>query len=221
MRTDKSHNIFLLAFTAFVLFFVFLYFFTPFYSYFTVEKITQFIHSNDEHILWLFWLINFIAVLLFIPLTLFWIIAGMLFGTITGTLLTASASTVAATIAFILCRLFENQFDQLINKNDAARQLKTKLNNKIEKNSFTILFIIRVLPHPFILFSYIAGFAKTIRLDIFILATLTAILPISFTFVLLGSSLLKDPKALIVPVVLIILVTQLPKIFKKLTRYDL
>ncbi|MCU7940671.1 MAG: VTT domain-containing protein [gamma proteobacterium symbiont of Bathyaustriella thionipta] len=185
-----------------------------------MEKIIQIIESNGEYAIGIFWLINFLAVLLFIPLTLFWIIAGMLFGSLTGTILTASASVSAAAVAFLLCRRFEKQFEQLINRSEKALKWKEKLETKIENNSFTILFIIRVLPHPFILLSYIAGFSKAIRINTFILATLLAITPISFSFVLLGDGLLNNTKAFILPIVLILLVTQLPRLIKRLTKTD-
>ncbi|MCP3851266.1 MAG: TVP38/TMEM64 family protein [Gammaproteobacteria bacterium] len=176
--------------------------------------------EKDEYLIFLFWLVNFIAVLLFIPLTLFWIIAGLLFGTLTGTILTASASTAAATVAFLLGRRYEELFNQLINRNVNTMKLKDKIENKMDQNSFTVLFIIRVLPHPFILFSYIAGFSKAIHINIYVLATFLAIVPLSFSFVLLGDSLLNNVKIIIIPIVLILLITQLPKVIKKLTNIN-
>ncbi len=218
---NKIQVQYLIVLSIFLVFLFYLFFFTPFYSLFTKEKITHFVQNNEEYAILVFWIINFIAALFFIPLTLFWIIAGMLFGSVVGTILTATAATTAATLAFLLCRKYERLFDKLIFKNDKARRWKEKIEEKVEQNSFTIIFIIRVLPHPFMLFSYIAGFSKTIRVNVFILATFLAIVPISFSFVLLGDSLLNDVRIIILPIFLILLATQLPKIINKFSNIKL
>jgi uncharacterized membrane protein YdjX (TVP38/TMEM64 family) len=194
---------------------LYLYHFTPFYSLFSVEKITLYIEANHEYAILIFWFINFIGALLFIPLTLFWIVAGILFGSITGTILTATASTAAATMAFLLTKKQEGLLELLINKNTQAQNWKNKLENKVLQNCFSWLFIIRVLPHPFILFSYLCGLTKSVTPKPFITATFLAITPISFSFVLLGDSLLHDIKIIILPIILILFVTQLPKLLKK------
>ena len=204
MQSFKKKSI-LLLFCLFIIILslAYLIFFTQFYSFFTVENVSRFVISYDEYIIPIFWFVNFIAVLLFVPLTLFWIIAGMLFGTLLGTLLTATASTVAATVAFMISRKYEDYFSLMINKNKSAYMWKRKLEQKIESNCFIILFIIRVLPHPFILLSYIAGFLKVVSLRHFLLATFCAIVPLSFVFVFFGDSLINSPKMIILSLILI------------------
>lgn len=221
MAKIKAQLLYLIPLVATLLLLGYLYFFTSVYSFFTLENLVEFFKQHEDYIVVLFWLINFFAVLLFIPLTLFWVVAGMLLGVFAGTLLTATAATAAATVAFILCRMNAPYFEQLIDKNERSKLWKTKLEDKISENSFTVIYIIRVLPHPFIVFSYIAGLTQSVQLKTFVLATFFAVAPLSIAFVWLGDSLLNDPRVVIIPIVLILLITQLPKLIKRYWNIEL
>jgi uncharacterized membrane protein YdjX (TVP38/TMEM64 family) len=193
---------------------LYLYFFTPFYTHLKPEIIKSYLSHYESFSILVFWLLNLLAVLFFVPLTLFWIVAGMLFGTLTGTLLTASASTCAAALAYLMGRKNQWLAQSFILKHARSKHWKDKLEHGMQGNSFTILFIIRVLPHPFILFSYLAGFVETIKLSVFTLATLAAIVPLSFAFVLLGDSLLNDLRIIVLPVLLIALMIGTTKAYQ-------
>ncbi len=182
------------------------------------DNLIEFMHSYHDWMAAIFWLINFLAVLSFFPLTLFWIAAGLLFGPVTGTLLTTTAATASAGAAFLLSRKYETRFSRQLDKHHKAQMLKKKLERRIAQNNFSVIFIIRMLPHPYILLSYIAGLINTIRFKQYILATLSAISILSFCFVSFGDSLMKGPQALIIPALSILVVTQLAKLASTLDK---
>lgn len=182
---------------------------------FDAETIIEFVRSYNQWMVVVFWLSNLLAVLLFLPLTLFWIVGGLLFGPLVGTLLTTTAATVGAAVAFLFSRKYEIHFSKFVVRYSKAKELKDKLETTIAQNNFLIIFVVRMLPHPFILLSYIAGLISTISFRPYILATLLAMSILSFCFVSFGDSLMKGPEALIVPGIAILLVTQLPKLLNK------
>ena len=159
----------------------------------------------------------FIVVLLFLPATFFTVLSGVLFGKIIGTIIVVISATAAASTAFILSRVYGGSF---VNKVSKSNKVITSFHNKIEancqKNGFRFFFIMRCLFLPYILFSYAAGLVQKAKLSEFTLATFATNIIFSFAFVYLGDSLLAGPKALILPIILVLFVLVIPKIVKKI-----
>lgn len=185
------------------------------YSWFSDENIKNFISGFGIWAPVVFWFTNFFAALIFVPITMFSLVCGALFGKFTGTCLIASSSTLAAIFAFFIGRRFETfLFTSLIRGNKLNNWI-CKIESLIHKNGFQSFFIIRNIPHPFILLSYAAGLVKTTKFKDFALATFLVLVIRGFAFVYLGDSILKGPKALIIPVILIIGITIFSIIIKK------
>lgn len=177
------------------------------FSWFREENIKNFINGFGIWAPIVFWFANFFAALIFVPVTFFSLVCGALFGTVTGTCLLTSSGTLAAIAAFVIGRRFEHLLlNSRIKKHKTSKWLQ-KIESMINKNGFQAFFIIRNIPHPFILLSYIAGLVKTTKFKDFALATFVVLVIRGFAIVYLGDSILKGPKALIIPTILIAVIT--------------
>lgn len=162
-----------------------------------------------------FSVIYIFAGLLFVPLSLFSIAGGVLFGTIKGTLIIVLAATIAAMLSFILAR----PFNSLIPRSEAGiiQKLQQRIEKQLHKNTFQTILILRLLFPPYILFSYACGLVRTCKFWPYSSATFFSNIVGSFVFVYLGASLDKGLQALILPVILVALVIFIPKVVRKFT----
>lgn len=152
----------------------------------------------------LFWLASFISAMLFVPVTVAAVLSGLLFGKLSGTLLLATSVAAASMMALLIGRKLNPRFLTRYSNHARSQVWIDYLENLLNKNGFTAFFILRNIPHPFILVSYLAGLIKTVDLWAFGSATFLVLLLRGFAFVYFGDNLLKGPKALIFPAVLII-----------------
>ena len=107
--------------------------------------------------------------------------AGALFGAVWGVVYTVVGSNLGATLAYYLGRVFGKDTSMTENK---------RLGNYVErmrKNSFETVFIMRLIFLPYDLVNYLAGFLK-INYGAFILATALGALPGTVSVALLGAS---------------------------------
>jgi uncharacterized membrane protein YdjX (TVP38/TMEM64 family) len=119
-----------------------------------------------------------------------WIISvagGLAFGAVWGTGLTVLGATVGATAAFFLARYLGRDF--------VARALKGKLqtlatiDDQAAAHGFQVIFFLRLIPLiPFNVLNYVAGLSRVGAGD-YILGTFLGIIPGTFAYVYLGSSL--------------------------------
>jgi uncharacterized membrane protein YdjX (TVP38/TMEM64 family) len=129
-------------------------------------------------------LIYSIAPVFFVPGWIITVAGGLAFGALWGTILTVIGATIGATLAFFVARYLGRDF--------VAHLLKGKLKTLDEQaaaNGFQVIFFLRLIPLvPFNALDYIAGLSK-IGVRDYILGTFLGIIPGTFAYVYLGSSL--------------------------------
>lgn len=163
-----------------------------FFDYFTFEEFVKHRTYLREYVAqypirsrFIFFAIYMLEVLLFIPAgALLGVIGGFLFGMIQGLLLINIAATLGAVITFLAVRYYIGKRFQA----KYADQLVV-FNKEIEKHGTWYLLIARLIPMlPFFIANVGAGLAP-IRLMQFLWTTSVGIIPITATYVYIGSTL--------------------------------
>jgi len=135
----------------------------------------------------LYLLIYSIAPVLLVPGWIITIAGGLAFGPLWGTVLTVVGATIGATLAYFVGRFLGRDF--------VTRLLKEKfktiasLDEQAASRGFEVIFFLRLIPLvPFNVLDYMAGISK-IGVRDYILGTFLGIIPGTFAYVYLGSSL--------------------------------
>ena len=153
-------------------------------------------------------------ILAFVSAAAFTIISVVLFGKIWGSIYVIIAATLAAQTAFLITKqLSDEKLNGLKSKKGIGKLIRI-VEEKTQKNGFKSIFLLRCLFAPYIPLSYAAGMIKTLKARDFFFATLLTNMIFTPAFVFLGDSLLKGPKALILPLLMVILVLGIPQIIK-------
>ncbi|WP_408011358.1 TVP38/TMEM64 family protein [Pseudalkalibacillus sp. A8] len=144
--------------------------------------------------------------LIFFPASVLSITGGLAFGPLFGTIFTVLGATAGALLSFIVARK--------IGKNIAKKEWKGKgktIQLQLEKSGFFYVLLFRFIPlFNFDLISYTAGVSK-VRFRDFFLGTLIGIIPGTFAYNFLGSSLVKgDPKIILFAVIVFTALTVVP-----------
>jgi len=163
-----------------------------------------------------FGVLYIVAGIFFIPLSVFSIAGGVLFGTLWGLLVVLLSATISAAAAFFIARQFSSKVPQA--QKGIIQKLQKTVEKRLEKSTFQTIVILRLLYMPYIALSYAAGLVKTCKFWPYIVATFFTNIVGSFVFVYLGDQLDKGLTALIIPVVLILLTLLIPKIVKKFVK---
>ena len=115
--------------------------------------------------------------------------AGLLFGTLPGTLLAIFSATVSSFIPFYLSRSLGREWVEKRIKNE---QLQAVYEQSEGQGGFLFVLLMRLVPiFPFEIQNYIAGLTK-VKIPAFLAGTIIGIIPGTFTLVFLGDSI-KDP----------------------------
>jgi uncharacterized membrane protein YdjX (TVP38/TMEM64 family) len=126
-----------------------------------------------------------LAAVFMFPGSLLTLGAGFLYGPAWGTLLVSPASVAAATIAFLLGRTVAREW---IKRRIAENPRFSAVDEAVEKKGFKVVFLLRLSPiFPFSLLNYALGLTR-VRLRDFVLASFLGMLPATFLYVYLGSS---------------------------------
>jgi uncharacterized membrane protein YdjX (TVP38/TMEM64 family) len=153
-------------------------------QYIKPEEIQAAIQSVGSLAPMLYLLIYSIAPVFFVPGWIITIAGGLAFGAVWGTALTVVGATIGATLAFFVARYLGRDF--------VARLLKGKfktLDDQAARHGFQVIFFLRLIPLvPFNALDYVAGISKVGARD-YILGTFLGIIPGTFAYVYLGSSL--------------------------------
>ena len=193
-------------------------FFSPVKTFLTEDNIRSFVEQFGMFAPVAYGVLYYLVALIGISAAALTILSGLLFGKLIGLTIVVISATLAASTAFIIARYFgKNLTTKLAKKKKIGPWIK-KIESQVGKNGFQAFFIMRCLFLPYIPLSYAAGLVKSAKLSDFTLATFTSNIIISFIFVYLGDNLLKGPEALILPLILVILALQLPKIIKRLRK---
>ncbi|OGQ07118.1 MAG: hypothetical protein A3G32_08960 [Deltaproteobacteria bacterium RIFCSPLOWO2_12_FULL_40_28] len=203
-----------------------LYFFTPVRDYLSKEgfvTLEAWIRSQGVLAPLVFGLIYIAATVFALPGSVLTIGGGLLFGAWWGTLINWLSASIGAIISFLLARY--------LGRDAVTKILKGKgtlhgLDEKIGNNGFYSVLILRLVPlFPFNGLNFGLGLTKVSFRD-YLLATLLGMLPGTFVYTSLGSAgrhlSFADPSTWLQvqvwgPFLLVILLSLLPKIFKKRT----
>ncbi len=164
-----------------------------------LPKLEEFIASLDEWAPLVFFLTCFVATLCFVPMTVFALISGSLFGTQLGILLLSGAVSLAALTAFLVGRGLRNRFSITQYFKLEEKKWFIRAQHVLTHNGYKSIFIVRNIPHPFMLFSYAAGNLHGIKLLEFGLTTFVVLSIRGFALVFIGEHLTQGPQALILP----------------------
>ncbi len=125
-----------------------------------------------------------IAPVLALPGTPLSLAGGFLFGGLWGTVYTVIGAGTGATLAFLVARYLGRDFVGKVLRGKART-----LDEEIAGHGLQVIFFLRLVPLvPFNLLNYAAGLSK-MRLRHYVLGTYVGIIPGTFAYVYLGSSL--------------------------------
>ena len=196
--------------------------YTPLSQYFTKEHVVAFLESLRGQ--WwgpvIFIVIYSVGCVVALPGSLLTLAGGAVFGTAWGTLYNVIASNLGATLAFFAARYLGRDFVKGFLKSGKLAQL----DEQIGKSGFKTIFRLRLIPIvPFNGLNFGAGFSA-VRYRDYLLASVIGMLPGTFIYTYFADALLKgvqgaNQKAflnLTVAGILLILISFLPSIYKKI-----
>ncbi|SES05500.1 TVP38/TMEM64 family protein [Salisediminibacterium halotolerans] len=155
--------------------------------------------------------------LILFPASIMTLGGGLAFGPIWGTVLSVSGASASAAVAFLVARK--------LGKNVAAKDWQgrgEKIQRQLELNGFYYVLLLRFIPVlNFDLISYLAGVSK-VKFAPFIFGTAAGMIPGTFVYVFLGSSLV-DPslEVIILAGVLFIIISAIPFLLSDQTKQKL
>lgn len=149
--------------------------------------------------------------LIFFPASILSITGGLAFGPLFGTIYTVLGATAGALVSFVVARK--------LGKNIANKEWKGRgkaIQSQLEKNGFFYVLLFRFIPlFNFDLISYTAGVSK-VRFRDFFLGTLIGIIPGTFAYNFLGSSLVSgDLRIILFAVLVFVILTLIPMWVRK------
>jgi len=209
-----------------ILIFVAIYFLTPlksFLSFENLENLKLWIESQGSLAPLIFVLLYIAVTILCLPGSVFTIVAGLIFGVWLGTALVFIGANMG-----VLCTFFITRY---VGRETAEKILRGKLVNldqRIKDHGFDVVLWLRLIPaFPYNVLNYTFGLTQVKTKD-YILGNILGMLPGTFVYVSLGNAAshfsLTDPQVWAKievwgPFLLIILLSLLPKIFKRGIRH--
>ncbi len=180
----------------------------------SIEKIRNFILSAG---IWapLLYMVayGFTSIILF-PATLLSTASGAVWGPYLGTFYTVIGATISSSIPFFFARLLGRKF---VGKMLSKANKMNICDRFVGKNGFVAVFIMRLIPiFPWDVVNYGSGLCG-IKFRDYFLATLIGIIPGSFTYNLIGSSLGQpiDKTKIILVVVLVVSLAVISLLYKR------
>ncbi len=147
--------------------------------------------------------------LIFFPASILSIAGGLVFGPVLGTVYTVIGASLGAILSFAIARLFGRDFVKPLLRGKLAQ-----CDAFVERNSFSVVLFMRLLPiFPFDMVNYGAGLCGVKPVG-YIMATVVGIIPGTFAYVYLGSSLM-EPQYIAVAVVLFIVLVRGPVLVRR------
>lgn len=122
--------------------------------------------------------------IIFFPATIITLAGGSIFGPVLGILYVVLGSNASASVAYLIGRYFgEGVLDE-----EESEGIVQRYAQRMRKNSFETILIMRFIFLPYDLVNYLGGFLK-IDYKAFIFATILGSIPGTISFVLFGASL--------------------------------
>lgn len=134
-----------------------------------------------------------LAVVLFAPASVLTLAAGFLWGPVGGALVVSPASVLGATLAFVLGRtLLRDRVEAWV----AGSPRFDAVDRAVGREGLWIVLLLRLSPvFPFVLLNYALGLTR-VRLSHYVLASFVGMIPGTFLFTYLGSTLTNLAAAL-------------------------
>lgn len=127
-----------------------------------------------------------VAVVLFLPASVLTLGAGFVWGPVYGTMIVSPASVLGATLAFLLGR---TALRERVASWVAGSPRFRAVDDAVGRQGFLIVFLLRLSPvFPFIVLNYTLGLTK-VTTGRYVLASFIGMLPGTFLFAYLGSTL--------------------------------
>jgi uncharacterized membrane protein YdjX (TVP38/TMEM64 family) len=183
----------------------------------TAENIEIFVNQFGVFAPVVFGIMYIIGITFLFQAVLFSILAGVLFGTLQGSIIVIISATLASALCFWATRSYGVEITSWIEQG-TLKSLVSKVNGEVEENGFLSFFILRCVQTPYIPLSLAAGLVRKAKFKDFILATFITNCIFSPIVVYFGSNITAGPKALILPVALIIASIVISKLVKKYTQ---
>ncbi|AJD90127.1 hypothetical protein JMA_08100 [Jeotgalibacillus malaysiensis] len=190
---------------------LFLYWFNRTYLDVSPTDIQQWIQSLAWWGPVLFIVIYAFRPIILFPASVLSIAGGLAFGAVFGFIYVMIGAVLSAIVAYLIARRFNHTFIKKIQ--DPRVQLVT---SKMEEKGFLYVLLLRLAPLlNFDLVSYSAGLAN-VKLKAFTLATIIGILPGTFGYIFLGSSIAEgDISIILLGLAFFAVVISIPIIFRK------
>lgn len=132
----------------------------------------------------LYILIYTLRPLLFFPATVLTVLGGFLFGAVSGILYVVIGANLSALLAYGVGAIFGKD---VLTASDEGEGLLQRYAQRIRRNSFEAVLLMRLIFLPYDLVNYLSGFLR-INWKAFLLATIIGSIPGTISFVLLGTS---------------------------------
>ncbi len=151
-----------------------------------------------------------------LPLT---VAGGILFGPVRGSIYVAVGATIGATLAFLVARYMGRGWVEGFIKGGRLEEL----DREVEKKGWKIVAFTRLIPvFPYNFLNYAFGLTG-IKLLHYVLSTFIFMLPGVVAFVVFSSSILdafrgKVSRGFIIGVILVVIVSLIPLLYKKLLK---
>lgn len=151
------------------------------------------------------------------PASVLSLAAGLAFGAVWGTIYTVIGATGGAILAFFIARKLGVKFSK-----GKWRAKGEVFERQLEQNGFLYVLLLRLIPlFNFDMISYLSGVSK-VRFWHFVLATIIGIIPGTFAYNFLGSSILASSwSVLAIAVILFIVVAVVPLLVSSSLREKL
>lgn len=148
----------------------------------SVQRLIAFMGSSGVGVL-VYVLVYMLRPVLFFPATLLTVAGGYLYGPFWGVAVVVVASNLSSLVAYTIGRFFGAG---LLDQSAKSGTLQSYA-DRIRRNSFETVLIMRFIFLPYDLVSYFSGFLR-IRWQGFLLATALGSIPGTISFVMLGAS---------------------------------
>ena len=193
-----------LSFITFIVIIAFLSYYFELHKMINRDQIVAFIDSLGAFGPLIFIILYSVISITIFPASLLSISSGIIWGEYLGSFYTIIAASISSALCFFIARWMGRDF---IKKKIEGKRLD-KLDNYLEKNGFLYVFIFRIVPiFPWGLVNYASG-VSSVKFKDFFFATFLGIIPFSFTYNLIGSTIGNpfNPKKIIILFIIVSIV---------------
>ncbi len=148
-----------------------------------VQRLVSFLAGNPLGV-FIYMLVYLLRPLLFFPATLVTMAGGYLYGPFFGLVIVMVASNLSSMLAYLVGRIFGAG---ILDQSNKAGILQVYA-ERMRRNSFETVLIMRFIFLPYDLVSYFSGFLR-VKWPGFLLATVLGSIPGSISFILFGATL--------------------------------